>query len=291
MNEHDEPAGPGGTAGGQGAGGQGAGEQGRPAGAAGPAPGPAGEQGAATVPVPAAGPRRGSDRAARVRRALASRAAGWVVAAVLAGAVAALAVVDATASPVIAGPVAFRVGGAPMKGFVQQVPAGPGGPMTVGPGAMIPGRAIVIAPGGQFTMGPVQFPGRPGAPARAVPGGQISVGPGGQVTIWPRGIRTCLVGPGWAVPGGPVFRPGPGWAMLTTPFGNVVSGTVGSVSGTGFTVRAGSRTVTVREQPSTVYRKAGRLVPASAVTKGARVAVIGSLNGSVLTASIVAVLA
>jgi hypothetical protein len=48
--------------------------------------------------------------------------------------------------------------------------------------------------------------------------------------------------------------------------------------------------VTVDEQSSTVYRKAGNPVSASAVTSGSRVAVLGTQNGSKISAIVVAVL-
>jgi hypothetical protein len=100
------------------------------------------------------------------------------------------------------------------------------------------------------------------------------IAPGGPV----------LVMPGQVVPGGPLTR------VFVAPFGQVVAGTVSSVSSSGFTITARSgQKLAVVEQGTTTYRKAGRPTSASAVTRGVNVAVLGSLNGSKMTASVVAV--
>lgn len=223
----------------------------------------------ATSPVtaPAAGqPER--HRAQAVRKALTSRAAGWVVAAVLLGAVVALSVVQATAATpsVVAvrgplramGPLMFGPGGPPgqvRQRIVGPVPAGPGWEVVTGPG----GASWVVVPPARIRMG---------------------VRPGGMIVsqVVPFGM-----------PPGKVLG-GKFTGQFMTPFGQVVGGIVGSVSSSSFTVTVGGKTVTVAEQSSTVYRKAGSPAAASAVTRGARVAVLGSQSGSKITAIVVAVL-
>ncbi len=195
-----------------------------------------------------------SGRARRVRGALASRAAGWVVATALAGAVVALAV---TAATLRSAPIAVRV------------PVGVVGPARINPGNV----QLHIGPGG----------------------GQVLIAPGrAQVVIPPAGGRVFLV------PGGPAVSrllpiavgPGAFSGQVSTVFGREVVGTVASVSSSGFTVKTGAgQPVTVSGQSSTRYRKAGRPASASAVTRGAKVAVLGSLNGSTISAIVVSVLA
>lgn len=93
-----------------------------------------------------------------------------------------------------------------------------------------------------------------------------------------------LVMPAQIVPGGPIS------GVFVAPFGQVVAGTVSSVSSAGFTVTARSgQKLAVVEQRTTTYRKAGRPASASAVTRGVTVAVLGSLNGTKITATVVAV--
>ena len=126
-------------------------------------------------------------------------------------------------------------------------------------------------------------------------GAQITVrGPLGasrQIVAGPRRAQVrviapggpVLVMPGQVVPGGPLTR------VFVAPFGQVVAGTVSSVSSSGFTITARSgQKLAVVEQGTTTYRKAGRPASASAVTRGVNVAVLGSLNGSKMTASVVA---
>jgi hypothetical protein len=220
----------------------------------------------ATVPVAGQPQRR---RAQAVRKGLTSRAAGWVVAAVLLGAVVALSVVLATGTTqsVVAvrgpfgamGPVFYGPGvppGAVRQRFAVSVPAGPGWAVVAGPA----GASWVAVPPGKIRMG---------------------VRPGGMIVsqVVPFGL-----------PPRQVLGPGKLIGQFMSPFGQVVGGTVGSVSSSSFTVTVGGKTVTVAEQPSTVYRKAGSPATASAVTRGARVAVLGSQSGSKITAIVVAVL-
>ena len=209
------------------------------------------------ITTPAAGQPERHRRGAAARKALTSRAAGWVVATALAGAVVALSVVLATgSSPSV---VAVRA------------PFGAMGPVVVGPGG--PARQI------HARMGVIQ----------AVPGGLRVVTP--AKVFGPGGVQVAAPGWSWAISVPPGFGPGPGAGRIMSPFGSVAAGTVGSVSSSSFTLTGpGGQTVTVAEQSSTAYRKAGSPVAASAVTRGARVAVLGSLTGSKMSALVVAVL-
>jgi hypothetical protein len=214
-----------------------------------PAPG-----GTSPITMPAASQPQPGHRGAAVRKALTSRGAGWVVAAVLAGAVVALSVVLAT-SP---------------SGVAVQVPFRAVGPAFVGPGGVRvfygPPRSI------HMRMGSISI--APGQVRMAGPWAQV-VAPGGAIS-W-------RVLPSGALPGAVAGR-------LISPFGPVVFGTVGSVSSSSFTLTGGGQPVTVDEQSSTLYRQAGNTVSASAVTSGARVAVLGTPDGSKITAIAVAVL-
>jgi hypothetical protein len=236
---------------------------------AGPEPSQAPASGATSPPtMPAAG-QPGRSRGQAVGKALTSRAAGWVVAAVLLGAVVALSVVQATAP---APSVVAVLGPLHTMGSVMFGPGEPPGQVQrriVGPVPTGPGWMAVTGPGGASWV--------------AVPPGQIrmSIRPGGKIVseVVPFGI-----------PAGKVLGPGKFTGQFMSPFGQVVAGVVGSVSSSSFTVTVGVKTVTVAEQSSTVYRKAGNLATASAVTRGARVAVLGSQAGSKITAIVVAVL-
>jgi hypothetical protein len=222
-----------------------------------PAPG-----GTSPITMPAAGLPQQRHRGVAVRKALTSRGAGWVVAAVLAGAVVALSVVLAT-SP---------------SGVAVQVPLRAVGPVSIGPGGI---PAFYGPPGSiRLHMGAV----RVGSNWVEVIGpGQVQkVGPGGAQVVVPSGLAWRVVRPG-----GP---PGPFAGRLSSPFGPVVFGTVGTVSSSSFTITGPGQPVTVDEQSSTVYRKVGNTVSASAVTSGARVAVLGTQNGSKISAIAVAVL-
>lgn len=182
-----------------------------------PAPPPApATPGPAVAAEPGEPPQPGSG-APRLRGVITSRAAGWVVATALAGAVVALSVTWGGARP---GEVALRV------------PPGAAGIARLGPGQALVGR---------------------GLPFRL-------------------GVRAPA-------------------SEFLVPFGLVVTGTVGSVSSSTFTINTpGGRTVTVDEQSSTVYRNAGRPASATVVTRGTRVAVLGSASGSKISATEVAVL-
>lgn len=210
------------------------------------------------ITTPAAGRPERHRRGAAARKALTSRAAGWVVATALAGAVVALSVVLATGSS----PSVVAVRG-PFPGM---------GSVVIGPGGLPPfGSPRQV----RVHMGVVQ----------TGPGGVRVVLPAKVAVPFPGGVT--VVGPdlSWA------SGPGPGAGRVMSPFGTVIAGTVGSVSSSSFTVTVGGgQTVIVTGQSSTAYRKAGNPVSASAVTRGARVAVLGSLTGSKMSALVVAVL-
>jgi hypothetical protein len=187
-----------------------------------------------------------------VATALTSRVAGWVVAAALAGALVAVLVTGA----VQPGLVAVR---GPFPGPKAQIV--PGGPMLLPPGAQVAG-----------------------------PGMQV-VGPGGRVLV-PGGPAMRVVGPGrvsWRIALPHQIRPGAFRSGVVSPFGRVTLGTISSVSGSSFTVTGGGQKLTVKEQSSTIYRKGSSAASKSAVTRGARVAVLGSPNGSQITAFVVVV--
>jgi len=106
----------------------------------------------ATAPLPepaGAGERPGRGTAAR--RVLTGRAAGWVVAAVLAGVIIGLLVGFARSSPTVsvaqAGPARFTIG---PNGVQRQVIIGPNGAsrqIVIGPAGLPPG-AVVVGPAG-----------------------------------------------------------------------------------------------------------------------------------------------
>jgi hypothetical protein len=88
--------------------------------------------------------------------------------------------------------------------------------------------------------------------------------------------------PGFAAKGGSNARSGPAE-------GGVV-GTVSSVSTSSFTVStSGGQKVTVKQASSTTYRKGTSSASASAITTGAPVLVLGTANGTTITATQVAV--
>jgi hypothetical protein len=123
---------------------------------------------------------------------------------------------------------------------------------------------------------------------------RVPAGAAGQIRVLPALGQVRVAAPlqGVIVMPGRVFPAGPAGRVLAGPFGQVAAGTVGSVSSSSFTITtAAGQQVTVTEQPSTAYRKAGSPATASAVTRGETVAVLGSLNGSHITATVVAVLA
>jgi hypothetical protein len=70
------------------------------------------------------------------------------------------------------------------------------------------------------------------------------------------------------------------------PAAGGTAGTVASVSKSSFTVSASSgQKVTIKTASATTYRKGTRSIAASAVKKGASVLVLGTVNGTTITAS------
>jgi hypothetical protein len=145
---------------------------------------PAAEGTTAPLPAPAGAGERVS-RGAAARRVLARRAAGWVVAAVLAGFIIGLLVSFARPSPTVAvaqaGPARFAIGPACLPpGATVIGPAGVRRQITIGPAGVR--RQITIGPAGvrrQITIGPAGLP--PGA---------VVVGPAAV-----HGVVACPAGP------------------------------------------------------------------------------------------------
>jgi hypothetical protein len=74
------------------------------------------------------------------------------------------------------------------------------------------------------------------------------------------------------------------------PAAGGASGTVGSLSSSGFTMSTSAgQTVTVDEASATTYQKGSSSISASSLTKGERVLVLGTTNGTTITATQVAV--
>jgi hypothetical protein len=178
------------------------------AGGAEPVPPPAD---GATAPLPApdgAGQRRG--RGAAARRAFTSRAAGWVVAAVLAGVIIGLLVSFARTSPTVAvtqaGPARFGIGPAGLPpgarvfgpaGVHRQIVIGPAGvqrEVIIGPAGVQ--REVIIGPAGVHRQVIVCPPG--------LPAGAVVIGPAGLPA------RVIVIGPpGSGLPQRQVLPTGP----------------------------------------------------------------------------------
>jgi hypothetical protein len=90
-------------------------------------------------------------------------------------------------------------------------------------------------------------------------------------------------------PGRPRFGGG-GSNARSGPAAGGSSGTVGSLSASGFTLTTSAgQKVTVEEASSTTYQKGTGSAPASAITKGESVLVLGTANGTTITATQVTV--
>ena len=89
--------------------------------------------------------------------------------------------------------------------------------------------------------------------------------------------------------GGPGFGGG-GSNARSGPAAGGASGTTGSVSASGFTLTTSAgQKVTVNETSSTIYQKGTGSASASAITKGDSVLVLGTTNGTTITATQVTV--
>ena len=88
-------------------------------------------------------------------------------------------------------------------------------------------------------------------------------------------------------PGSGGFAPGGGGSNARSgPAAGGSSGTVDSVSTSGFTISTSAgQKVTVNEASSTTYRKGASPASAGAVTKGGSVLVLGTTDGTTITAS------
>ncbi len=97
------------------------------------------------------------------------------------------------------------------------------------------------------------------------------------------GTATTTASPA-ATPGQPV--PGGGGSNARSgPAAGGAVGTVAGVSTSSFTLSTSAgQTVTVNEAPSTTYRKGTSAISASAVKKGKSVLVLGTVNGTTITA-------
>ena len=192
-----------------------------------PMTGPAGEQ---------PGRRR---RAEHARKVLTSRGAGWVVATALAGAVVALSVILATASPAtvvpvrLAGPAFLRPA---VAGPVHLLPAS-AQQVQAPPGVQVPAWVIIGRPAGQLrvhmlapacrvhagaqvqlpTGAQVQLP--PRARVHVSAGGRVQLPPGSRIQV-PAAVRIQVTAPARAAtPAGQwvILRQGPG--CLPAPAG------------------------------------------------------------------------
>jgi hypothetical protein len=95
--------------------------------------------------------------------------------------------------------------------------------------------------------------------------------------------------PGHFVPGGAAGGPaaaGGGSNARSGPAAGGASGTVGSLSSSGFTMSTSAgQQVTVDEASSTTYQKGSGATSASAVTQGESVLVLGTTSGTTITAT------
>ncbi|MDX6599401.1 MAG: hypothetical protein QOE87_3288 [Gaiellales bacterium] len=88
-----------------------------------------------------------------------------------------------------------------------------------------------------------------------------------------------------ATPGSTTTTPKVGSNARSGPASGGTSGTVGSVSKSGFTLTtAAGQKVTVNEASSTKYQKGTSSIAASAIAKGKSVLVLGTVNGTTITA-------
>lgn len=91
---------------------------------------------------------------------------------------------------------------------------------------------------------------------------------------------------GGAATGAPLRPAGGGSNARSGPAAGGTSGSVVTVSPSGFTLKtSGGQTVTVTETPSTAYRKGSNTAAVSAVTIGRPVLVLGTVNGTTINAS------
>jgi hypothetical protein len=88
-----------------------------------------------------------------------------------------------------------------------------------------------------------------------------------------------------ATPGNTTTTPKVGSNARSGPAAGGTSGTVGSVSKSGFTLTtAAGQKVTVNEASSTKFQKGTSSIAASAIAKGKSVLVLGTVNGTTITA-------
>ncbi|HXX90824.1 MAG TPA: hypothetical protein VEI83_11450 [Acidimicrobiales bacterium] len=214
------------------------------------------------------------------------------------------------------GPGPAPAGTPPTSPLEQVAPGqwGPGpGPWGPPPGQWGPPPGQWGTPSGQWGTPTGQWPAAPGGQwGGPPPAGHAEAGHGGRFSRFIRSATTAwvvagvlalvVVGLSWALAtahptvrvSGP-FRggvlPPAGGFVGPGATGNRAVGTVASVGTGSFTLTTASgQTITVTEQSSTVYYSGGATATSSAVVTGARVAVLGTLNGSTITATRVLVL-
>ena len=120
-----------------------------------------------------------------------------------------------------------------------------------------------------------------GGAAIAVAGGSYGI-----VTAT-SGSSPAAAGSGSAAAGGGGFHAGGGGSNARSgPAAGGASGTVGSVSASGFTMTTSAgQKVTVGEAPSTTYQKGTSPASVSAITTGEPVLVLGTTSGTTITAT------
>ena len=126
-------------------------------------------------------------------------------------------------------------------------------------GSIAAGVAVVVVAIGAYTIGHSSPSSSSGAAAGSTPSSAASGGPGSS---------------------------GGGSNARSGPASGGASGTVGSVSTSGFTLTTSAgQKVTVDEASSTTYQNGTRSISASAITTGKSVLVLGTTSGTTITAT------
>jgi hypothetical protein len=125
-----------------------------------------------------------------------------------------------------------------------------------------------------------------GATAIAIGGGAYGIVSATAST----GSSTATTAPSTVAPSAPRFAGGGGSNARSGPAAGGSAGTVTSVSKSSFTITTSAgQKVTVKKASSTTYRKGTSSSSASAVKKGVSVLVLGTTNGTTITATKVVV--
>jgi hypothetical protein len=121
-----------------------------------------------------------------------------------------------------------------------------------------------------------------GATAIAIAGGAYGI----VTATASRGSGTATTATSPAAPSGRPALSGSGSNARSGPAAGGAVGTVASVSTSSFTLSTSAgQQVTVNKASSTTYRRGTSSTPASAITKGESVLVLGTVNGTAITAS------